>query len=143
MREEKEAARIDPWQSDDDEEEANEAVEEEQRDPLRGQRVHAWVCESVSLTPRGIDWEIVTSSSPMPAPVGTSRVSSLRPGTNGRCFPVTLDIPSTCLGGGVLVCFRGTYVSRRGKIDNAPPPSLSPPLRRISYRACDHKGLGQ
>eukprot|EP00752_Nemacystus_decipiens_P018589 g16667.t1 len=39
----KEAAKIDPWESDDDEEEGKDAAAEEEEDPLRGQRMHAWV----------------------------------------------------------------------------------------------------
>eukprot|EP00903_Cladosiphon_okamuranus_P016150 g14905.t1 len=39
----KEAAKIDPWESDGDEEEEKEAAVAEEEDPLRGQRMHAWV----------------------------------------------------------------------------------------------------
>ncbi|CAM9681783.1 unnamed protein product, partial [Scytosiphon promiscuus] len=39
----KEAAKIDPWQSDGEEEEERDAAVEEAEDSLRGERVHAWV----------------------------------------------------------------------------------------------------
>ncbi|CAM9659426.1 unnamed protein product, partial [Ectocarpus sp. 12 AP-2014] len=39
----KEAAKVDPWQSDGEEEEERDAAEEEEGDPLRGERMHAWV----------------------------------------------------------------------------------------------------
>lgn len=41
----REAAKVDPWQSDGDEEEIKDAAVEEEEDPLRGERVHAWVRE--------------------------------------------------------------------------------------------------
>lgn len=42
-REAVEAAKVDPWQSDGDEEEDASAALEEEEDPLHGERVHAWV----------------------------------------------------------------------------------------------------
>ncbi|CAN0415525.1 unnamed protein product, partial [Ectocarpus sp. 12 AP-2014] len=39
----KEAAKVDPWQSDGEEEEERDAAEEEEGDPLSGERMHAWV----------------------------------------------------------------------------------------------------
>lgn len=39
----KEAAKVDPWESDKDEEEEKDAAVAEEEDPLRGQRMHAWV----------------------------------------------------------------------------------------------------
>ena len=39
----KEAAKVDPWESDGGEEEEKDAAAEEEEDPLRGQRMHAWV----------------------------------------------------------------------------------------------------
>lgn len=41
----KEAAKVDPWESDGDEEEVKDAVAAEEEDPLRGRRMHAWVRE--------------------------------------------------------------------------------------------------
>lgn len=41
----KEAAKVDPWESDGGEEEEKDAAAEEEEDPLRGQRMHAWVRE--------------------------------------------------------------------------------------------------
>lgn len=39
----REAAKVDPWQSDGEEEEERDAAIEEDEDSLRGERVHAWV----------------------------------------------------------------------------------------------------
>lgn len=39
----KEAAKVDPWQSDGEEEEERDAAIEEEEDSLRGERMHAWV----------------------------------------------------------------------------------------------------
>lgn len=41
--EEKEAAKVDPWESEGEEEEKNDAVLEDEEDSLRGERMHAWV----------------------------------------------------------------------------------------------------
>lgn len=49
IEEEKESARVDPWQSDVDEEEDVEAAEEEDKDPLGGERIHAWVRPQIDV----------------------------------------------------------------------------------------------
>lgn len=43
IQEEIKAAEIDPWQSDGEEEEKTYARREDEEDPFRGERVHAWV----------------------------------------------------------------------------------------------------
>ena len=45
--EERKAAMVDPWQSDGEEEDKVEAAQEEEDDPLRLERIHAWVRSSV------------------------------------------------------------------------------------------------